>query len=134
LIVLDASAAIELVLRTPKADRIAARTLDPTERLHAPHLIDIELTQVLRRLVQAREITAARADVAFEDYAELVIERHPHRPLLPRVWSLRSVMSAYDGAYVALAEALAAPLLTCDEKLSRAHGHGAQIELIAATS
>ena len=132
MIVLDASAAIELVLRTERADRIAARALDPTQRLHAPHLIDIEVIQVLRRLHLARELSLERAELAFTDFEKLVVERHAHRSLLRRVWALRSVMSAYDAAYVALAEALAAPLLTCDEKLSRSHGHDAHIELIAA--
>jgi predicted nucleic acid-binding protein len=132
LIVLDASAAVELVLRTDRADRIAARALDPAQHLHAPHLIDIELTQVLRRLVQSRELAPARAELALLDFAHLTIERHPHTLLLRRIWVLRSAMSAYDGAYVALAEALAAPLLTCDERLARAHGHRANIELVAA--
>jgi predicted nucleic acid-binding protein len=131
-IVLDASAAIELVLRTERAERIAARALDPTQRLHAPHLIDIEVVQVLRRLHLARELTLERAELAVADFEKLVVERHAHRSLLRRIWTLRSVMSAYDAAYVALAEALAAPLLTCDEKLSRSHGHDARIELIAA--
>ena len=132
MIVLDASAAIELVLRTERADRIAARALDPTQRLHAPHLIDIEVVQVLRRLHLARELTLERAELAFTDFEKLVVERHAHRSLLRRVWALRSVMSAYDAAYVALAEGLGAPLLTCDEKLSHSHGHDAYIELIAA--
>jgi predicted nucleic acid-binding protein len=131
-IVLDASAAIELVLRTERADRIAARALDPIQRLHAPHLIDIEVVQVLRRLHLARELTLERAELAFTDFEKLVVERHAHRSLLRRIWALRSIMSAYDAAYVALAEGLSAPLLTCDEKLSRSHGHDAHIELVAA--
>jgi predicted nucleic acid-binding protein len=130
LIVLDASAAIELVLQTPRAARIATRALHPAQRLHAPHLIDLEVSQVLRRLLQSGELAPARADEALADFVGLVIERHAHRPLLHRVWDLRSVLSAYDGAYVALAEALAAPLLTCDEKLSRAPGHAARIEFV----
>jgi predicted nucleic acid-binding protein len=134
LIVLDASAAIELVLQTDRAQRIAARALDPDERLHAPHLIDLEVIQVLRRLVMARAIVTTRAEEALADFDQLVIERHAHRPLSRRVWSLRLTMSAYDAAYVALAEALPAPLLTCDAKLSRARGHAAQIELVALTS
>ena len=132
MIVLDASAAIELVLRTERADRIAARALNPTQRLHAPQLIDIEVVQVLRRLHLARELTLERAQLALTDFESLVVERHTHRSLVRRGWALRSAMSAYDAAYVALAEALAAPLLTCDEKLSRSHGHDAHIELIAA--
>jgi predicted nucleic acid-binding protein len=132
MIVLDASAAVELVLRTQRADRIAARVLDPAQRLHAPHLIDIEVMQVLRRLVQFREIVPARAELALLDFIQLTIERHAHPALLRRIWGLRSIMTAYDAAYVALAEALAAPLLTCDERLARAHGHRAAIEVVVS--
>ena len=131
---LDASAAVELVLQTARAERIAARALHPAERLHAPHLIDVEVTQVMRRLLQAKEITVARADAALLDFEGLVIERHAHRPLIRRVWGLRSSLSAYDATYVALAEALVAPMLTCDEKLARAHGHKAKIEVVPVDS
>jgi predicted nucleic acid-binding protein len=131
LIVLDASAAVELVLRTPLAERIAALVLDASEQLHAPHLIDTEVAQVLRRLAQSAELTPARAALALADFCDLAIERHAHGILLRRVWSLRTVMSAYDASYVALAEALAAPLVTCDGRLARAPGHTAKIELIA---
>ena len=62
------------MLQTPRAERIAARALHPAERLHAPHLIDIEVAQVMRRLVQAKEITVARADAALVDFEGLVIE------------------------------------------------------------
>jgi len=134
LIVLDASAAVELVLQTPRAERIAARALHPAERLHAPHLIDVEVVQVMRRLVQAKEITVERADVALSDFEGLAIERHAHRPLIRRVWGLRASLSAYDATYVALAEALGAPMLTCDEKLVRAHGHKAKIEVVPVDS
>lgn len=134
MIVLDASAAVELVLQTPRAERVAARALHPAERIHAPYLIDIEVTQVLRRLVNARELTPARGGLALSDFSELIIERHPHPPLLGRIWSLRTSLSAYDAAYVALAEALAAPMLTCDDKLARAHGHSAKIELVPTHS
>jgi predicted nucleic acid-binding protein len=134
LIVLDASAAIELVLRTACAERIAERALDPRERIHAPHLVDIEVLQVLRRLTQAREITMDRAQTALEDFQALVLDRHAHTPLIRRVWVLRTMLTAYDAAYVALAEALEAPLITCDRKLSRASGHAAQIEFIAMSS
>jgi predicted nucleic acid-binding protein len=134
LIVLDASAAVELVLQTARAERVAARALHPAERIHAPHLIDVEVTQVLRRLVQAKELTAARGALALGDFAQLFIERHPHHQLLGRIWSLRTSLSAYDAAYVALAEALAAPMLTCDDKLARAHGHSAKIELVSMHS
>jgi predicted nucleic acid-binding protein len=98
--------------------------------MHAPHLLDIEVTQVLRRLVQRKEIAIARAEQALHDLAHLLIERHEHRALVPRVWQLRDSLTAYDAAYVALAEALEAPLLTCDAKLAGAHGHRATIEWV----
>ena len=106
------------------------RALQASERLHAPHLLDIEVTHVLRRLVQRKELSTVRAAQAFDDFAQLPIERHGHQLLLPRIWQLRETLTAYDGAYVALAEALSAPLLTCDAKLARAQGHFATIELI----
>jgi predicted nucleic acid-binding protein len=129
LIVIDASALLEILLRTSRAERLMERALAASERLHAPHLLDIEIAQALRRLVQRQEITARRAEQALADYAQLLIERHVHQPLLERIWQLRDALTAYDGAYVALAEALDAPLLTCDAKLARSHGHRATIEL-----
>jgi predicted nucleic acid-binding protein len=131
LIIIDASALLEILLRTPRADSLMARALDPTERLHAPHLLDIEIAQVLRRLVQRKELILSRAEQAFEDLSAIVVERHEHRPLVPRIWQLRDAMTAYDGAYIALAEALDAPLLTCDGKLAGASGHHAKIEWVA---
>jgi predicted nucleic acid-binding protein len=129
LIVIDASAAIELVLRTERADAIAARVLVSGEQIHAPHLVDIEITQALRRLLLAREVTPSRSEEALEDFGLLAIERHAHRPLLARIWALKTSLSAYDATYVALAEALASPLLTCDARLARTTGHHAQVEL-----
>jgi predicted nucleic acid-binding protein len=106
------------------------RALEASERIHAPHLLDVEVTQVLRRLVQRKEVTVARAEQALDDLAKLLIERHEHLSLVRRVWQLRDSISAYDGVYVALAEALDAPLLTCDARLAGAHGHRATIELV----
>lgn len=108
---------------------MAVRALAPEVRLHAPHLLDVEVAQALRRLVQLGEIAPARAQQALDDHAALGIDRHSHEDLLPRVWQLRESISAYDAAYVALAEALEAPLLTCDAKLARSHGHRAKVEL-----
>ena len=128
--VVDASAILELLLGTERAERVAARVLTPEERVDAPHLLDVEVAQALRRLVYLDELTAVRAEQALDDFASLVIERHSHRDLLPRMWQLRDSLTAYDAAYVALGEALDTPVLTCDAKLSRAHGHRAQIELV----
>ena len=132
MIVVDASAVLELLLQTPLAPEIAGRVLDEREAVHAPHLLDVEVAQVLRRLVRAGTLAEMRAVAALSDLGDLVIERHPHVPMLRRMWSLRDSLTAYDAAYVALAEALDAPLLTCDAKLSRAHGHAATVELIRA--
>jgi predicted nucleic acid-binding protein len=131
LIVIDASAILEVLLQTKLADRLADRALAPTESLHAPHLLDIEVTHALRSLVQRDEISAERAEQVLEDISQLLIVRHGHQLLTARIWQLRESLTAYDGAYVALAEALQAPLLTCDTKLARAHGHQATIELVA---
>jgi predicted nucleic acid-binding protein len=130
MIVVDASAVLELLLQTPLATDIADRVFDARESVHAPHLLDVEVAQVLRRLVRGRTLGKTRALEALVDLTELAIERHSHEPLLRRIWAMRDALTAYDAAYVALAEALDAPLLTCDRKLSRAHGHGATIELI----
>jgi predicted nucleic acid-binding protein len=130
LIVIDASAAIELILRTELGEKVERRALTSEEHLNAPHLLDLEVAQVLRRLTQLKEISAERALQALQDYRGLLVERAAHQVLLDRIWELRDSMTAYDGAYVALAEALNAPLLTCDGKLARSHGHRARIELL----
>jgi predicted nucleic acid-binding protein len=130
LIVVDASAVLELLLRTERGERVADCVFAPEQRLHAPHLIDIEVTQALRRLVQLKELDAARAELALGDFLALVIERHSHVETLPRLWQLRDALTAYDASYVALAEGLKAPLLTCDGKLARAHGHDAVVALV----
>jgi predicted nucleic acid-binding protein len=129
-IVVDASVVLELLLQTPRARQVADRLFDDSHSLQAPHLLDLEVAQVLRRLVHSKAIAAPRATEALEDLAQLGIERHRHTPLLFRIWALRDALSAYDASYIALAEALDAPLLTCDARLSRAHGHGAAVELI----
>ena len=81
-------------------------------------------------MVQTKEINASRAQEALDDYAGLFIERMAHRGLLRRVWQLRESVTAYDAAYVVLSEVLDVPLLTCDAKLARSHGHRASIELV----
>jgi len=127
---MDASAAIELILRTELGEKVERRALSSEEHLNAPHLLDLEVAQVLRRLTQMKEISPARAHQALEDYQGLLVERTGHQVLLGRIWQLRDSMTAYDAAYVALAEVLNAPLLTCDLKLARSHGHRARIELL----
>lgn len=130
MIVADASAVLEILLRTPKAEVLDDLLLSSTAALHAPHLIDVEITQALRRLVLSGDLGERRAVQAIDDLRGLRIERHAHRDFVMRAWQLRSAMTAYDAMYVALAEALEAPLVTCDVKLSRAHGHCAIIRAV----
>jgi predicted nucleic acid-binding protein len=130
MIVLDASAALEWLLRTPTGMRVEARIFARTESLHAPHLIDLEVAQALRRYLLAHAITAARARVALRDLTDVPLARYRHDLFLLRVWDLRDNLTSYDAAYVALAEALGAPLVTCDRKLASAAIHQARVEVI----
>ena len=130
MIVVDASAILEILLNTPTGSKVAAVLNRPGETLHAPHLLDIEVAQVLRRYVLNGDLDTNRGSQAIGDFALLPIERYPHGELLDRIWQLRDSLTAYDAAYVVLAEALEARLVTCDARLSRAHGHGADIELV----
>jgi len=126
--VLDASALVEVILRTPIGSAIEQRIVASAETLHAPHLIDIETTHVLRRYVAKGSIDAKRGREAIDDVASLSLRRYGHAGLLPRVWEMRNNLTAYDAVYVALAQVLNAPLLTCDRRLAAAVGHRAQIE------
>jgi predicted nucleic acid-binding protein len=120
-IVVDASALLEVLLRTPAAEAVETRLFDePRQSLHAPHLLDLEVTQVLRRYAAIGEIDEQRGTAALADLVDFPIRRYPHDFLLTRVWSLRSNFTAYDAVYVALAEALNARLLTRDQRLAAA--------------
>ena len=129
MIVLDASAAVDWLLQTSPGQRIDRRIYAHSETLHAPHLLDLEVTQVLRRLTQQGVVSGTRADEAVRDLVDLRLTRYPHLVLLPRIWQLRHNFSAYDAAYIVLAEKLGAPLITRDGRLASASGHGATIEL-----
>lgn len=130
MIVLDASALLEILIETPVGRAIADRVFSETESVHAPHLIDLEIAQTLRRFVRHGEFGSARGRQALDDLADLHITRYPHAHLMTRVWELRNNFTAYDAAYIALAEALDAPLVTCDAALSSARGHRARVELV----
>jgi predicted nucleic acid-binding protein len=129
MIVLDTSAAVDWLLRTAAGQRIEQRIYARRETLHTVHLLDVEFLQVLRRLVRQRTLTAKRAEEALEDLAALRITRYAPVLLLQRIWRLRQNLSAYDAAYVALAEKLKAPLITRDRRIAAAPGHNAAIEV-----
>ncbi len=131
MIVLDASALVELLLGTSLGRTIAERIALPEVGLHVPHLADVEVAQALRRYVRAGELDAGSAASAIEDLRALDLQRHSHEPLLDRVWALRANLTAYDAVYVALAEALDTTLLTCDGRLARAPGMARRVELVS---
>jgi predicted nucleic acid-binding protein len=129
-IVLDASAAVEWLLQTELGVRIGRRILLPRQTLHAPHLLDVEVTQVLRRYAASGVVTASRAEEALQDLLDLRLRRYPHVLLLGRAWELRDNLTAYDAMYVALAEMLDATLVTCDARIASASGHRARVQVI----
>lgn len=130
MIVVDASV-IATALADDGADGDQARQRIRNERLAAPHVVDLEVTSAWRRLAAAGHLDGRRADLALADLQVLRIERVPHAPLLARCWELRANLTIYDAAYVALAEALDAPLLTADSRLANAPGTRCPIEVLA---
>ena len=131
MIVVDASAMLEFLLQTALGTRVEARLFRDRDELHAPHLVDVEVLQALRRLVRLGEVSPSRADEVIADLSDLDLHRHAHLDLLARAWKLRGNVSAYDAVYVALAEAMEAAIVTCDGPLAKALGHRIRIELIA---
>ena len=120
----------EFLLQTQLGVRVEARLFLGTDEFHAPHLIDVEVAHALRRLVRMGEVRPNRAREAVEDLTGLDIRRHAHVDLLSRAWALRNNLTMYDAVYVALAEAIDAPLVTCDGPLGTTPGHAARIEVI----
>jgi predicted nucleic acid-binding protein len=131
-LVVDTSAILDAIAASAPAAGLVARLSDDGD-LHAPHLIDVEILHALRGLTMRGEITNDRATDARADFAETALVRYPHEPLSDRMWELRHNVSPYDAAFVALAETLAAPLITCDARLAAAAGHNARIELFAVS-
>ena len=130
MIVVDASVAVDILLQLDAADVLMDSLFDETETLHAPQLMDIEVAQVIRRYWRAGDIPAARGMQAIEDLRDLPITRYAHEPLLDRIWQLRANATAYDAAYLALAEALGAVLLTRDKALARIPGVKVVVEVV----
>lgn len=130
MIVVDASAILEVLLNTPVAAAVGLRLFAENESLHAPHLLDVEVAQVLRRYAAGGHIESARGQQALRDLADFPITRYPHDLFLNRVWELRHSVTAYDAVYLALAEALRAPMVTRDRKLKTASGHRARVEVV----
>lgn len=128
---LDASAALELLLNTSRAEAVATRVFADGQSLHAPHLIDVEVAHVLRRLVRRAELDEPRACQALDDLADLSLVRYSHESLMPAIWAMRDNATAYDAAYLALTDALDACLLTCDSALATVPGRRRRVELVS---
>ncbi len=118
--VVDASVLLEVLLRTPAGLAMEALVFGSGQSLHAPHLVDVEVAQIVRHYAACGDIDGARGRMALTELADLPLRRYPHDLLLPRIWVLRHNFTAYDAAYVALAEVLGATLLTCDRPLAAA--------------
>lgn len=128
-IVADASVVVEVLLGSDEKgaavrDRLAASDV------HCPHLVDLEVAAALRRLVARKRVTADQARLALSALSRMSITRHSHTQYLPRIWELRDSVTAYDAAYVALAERAEAPLLTVDSRLAEANGPRCRIEVL----
>jgi predicted nucleic acid-binding protein len=119
-IVVDASAVVDLVAGIEPSASWVDRQVAGEAEVHGPELIDPEVVHALRGRVTRREVTAAGAREAIDDLLQMPLLRYPHRPFVRRIWDLRGQLSAYDATYVALAEALGARLVTTDLRLARA--------------
>lgn len=132
MLVVDASVLV-VALADDGTDGDSARARLRGERLAIPELADLEVASVLRRQIRAGALDGRRAGRALDDLAALPAQRAPHRPLLARCWELRDNLTLYDAAYVALAEAMRAALLTGDRRLARATGPQCPIEVFRST-
>ncbi len=127
---LDASAAVAVLLNLgPAAGNIRLRTSLPGENLHVPHLFDVEVLHVLRRHSLRGTLSRQRESAAMAGLHDMRLSRYSHTVFIDRIWELKNTLSAYDAAYVALAETLSAPLVTTDARLARAPGIRAEVEV-----
>jgi predicted nucleic acid-binding protein len=129
MIVADASVLMEVLLRTAVGTEVEKQLFAPGQTINIPYLTDLEVLQVLRRYLRKRVLSAVRARQAIDDYADMPLNRYPHGVLLARIWGLRDNFTAYDAAYIALAEALDSPLMTCDRAFA-AGGHRAKVQIV----
>lgn len=131
MLVIDSSCLYEVVTGTPQAEHMRARLADDTEHA-APHVIDVEVLNIIRRDFLIGRLDSTVAEQAVEDLRDWPGERFAHRSLLTRVWELRTNVRGWDAFYVALAEALQAILVTTDQRLGRVTGLGCRIEVLRA--
>ena len=129
MIVLDASAAVELLGQSAAGVNLAQR-IATARTVHAPYLLDIEVANVFRRYCAQGLMAVERAQLALMDFQRLRVLRHRHKPYLDRIWELRENFTAYDACYLALTETLGATLLTRDRALATARLRQGQVEVL----
>jgi predicted nucleic acid-binding protein len=130
LIVLDASAVVAILVGSgPGAERIREKVEAPDESLHVPHVMELEVLHALRRQALLGTLSRERSSEALTDLENISFARYPHTPLIGRIWELKENLTAFDAAYVALAEALDAQLITMDARLAQAPGIRAAVEV-----
>ena len=127
MLVLDTSAALHALAHRPAHPALLARLRE--EELIAPHVVDLELLQALRGLVRGGQVSPDQALDVRADFEALSITRYAHGGLTDRIWELRHNLTAYDAAFVALAELLDCPLVTSDARMAKASGHRADVEV-----
>jgi predicted nucleic acid-binding protein len=127
MIVADASVILEVLLNTAIGAEVDKQLFAPGQTIQIPYLTDLEVLQVLRRYSRTTIISDIRAKEAIQDYTDMPLNRYPHSVLMPRIWELRHNFTAYDAAYIALAEALDSPLMTCDRAFATIRGHRAKV-------
>lgn len=130
IVIIDTSALLEWLLRTPRAAAVDAYLRESGAMICAPHSLDLEVVETLHLYVESGQISKPRALEALEDLQSLRIFRYGHEPYLPRIWELRGSTSAGLAAFLALAETLSVPLLTCDSELAEVAGHQARVVVL----
>ncbi len=130
LLVVDASALVEYLLRTERGRKIEGHLTRPDADLHVPELCDVEVVSALRALERRGELDARRSREALGDYLSLPLARHRHTDFVLRIFEMRKNFSPYDATYVSLAEGLAAPFLSGDDRLARAARRWTDVQLL----
>jgi predicted nucleic acid-binding protein len=120
-IIFDASAVTELLVKSPVGLDLTEDLAARDDALIVPHLLDVEVVSALRRMAAGGHIQSSRMDQLLWELSMFPAERYPHLPFLGRIWELRNNFTAYDAVYIALAEATGGVLYTTDEKLCRGH-------------
>ena len=130
MIVVDASVLANALAYDGSDGDLARDRLRADPSLHLPHLADLEVLSVLRRRAATGDLEERRIRLALADLRDLPVTRYPHLPFAPRAWALRSNLTPYDAAYVALAETLGCPFVTADGAFARVPNLRCSVEVL----